>query len=350
MEKLPLETQTLYAELLEQLEILEAHRSIGSLSGCFTTKEIKGEDYYYFQYSGPGGQSKQIYIGKKTPTLEKVADRFLKEREEIKTDKGSLQRLCAQLRAGGSFVMDAASARVLKGFAESGVFHLNGVLVGTHAFTTLGSLLGVRWEHAGIRTQDIDIAGHPILHIALPQMKANIPQILESLEMGFLPVPPMNPKNPSTSFKVRGSPLRVDIFTPSFKEEETKPIPIKRFNVAAQPMPFLDNLMEKTERAAVIDGGGILVNVPNPAFFAMHKLIVMKERSAAFHSKVEKDLLQASQLFSILSEERAGDLLLAWEALEKRGKGWVQKVKAGFQVLQKKYPESFSQLKKVLNP
>jgi hypothetical protein len=42
MNRLPLETQTLYAELVEQLTALEAQRAIGHLPGCFTLKTVKG--------------------------------------------------------------------------------------------------------------------------------------------------------------------------------------------------------------------------------------------------------------------------------------------------------------------
>ena len=42
MNRLPLETQTLYAELVEQLTVLEAQRAIGHLPGCFTLKTVKG--------------------------------------------------------------------------------------------------------------------------------------------------------------------------------------------------------------------------------------------------------------------------------------------------------------------
>ena len=45
MTRQPLEIQTLYAELTEQLTALEARRSIGSISGCFVKKDIKGESY-----------------------------------------------------------------------------------------------------------------------------------------------------------------------------------------------------------------------------------------------------------------------------------------------------------------
>jgi hypothetical protein len=52
---LPLETQTLYAELLEHLMGVRAQRSIGGLTGSFAEKTIKGEKYLYWQASQPGG-------------------------------------------------------------------------------------------------------------------------------------------------------------------------------------------------------------------------------------------------------------------------------------------------------
>ena len=105
-----------------------------------------------------------------------------------------IQRLCAQLRAGDALVTDNASARVIKSMAESGVFKLGGVLVGTHAYIVLANVLGVRWDHAATRTRDIDIAGdrrfdESEISVAVPQINADIPSALESLKMGFFPVP-----------------------------------------------------------------------------------------------------------------------------------------------------------------
>ncbi|MBW1702802.1 MAG: hypothetical protein JRJ50_11915 [Deltaproteobacteria bacterium] len=337
MEKLPLETQTLYAEFMEQLLAMEAHRSIGRISGCFTTKIVKGETYYYFQYSEPGGVPRQVYVGKKIPALDRVVKRFLTDREAFKVDIQHIQRLCAQLRMGGALITDTASARVLKAFAESGVFHLNGVLVGTHAFTVLGNLLGVRWTSSAAKTQDVDIASELRLSIAVPNIQADVPQILEGLEMGFLPVPPLNPKNPSTSFKVRGKPLRVDILTPEISANDRNPVFISRFNVAAQPIRFLDYLIENPEQGAVVNGGGILLKVPTPARFAFHKLIASRERGVTMHDKVEKDIMQAAQVFSVLADERPGDLLLAWDEIERRGEGWVKRVAAGLSVMRERH-------------
>jgi len=348
MERLPLETLTLYAELMEQLMAVETHRSIGRVSGCFTTKTVKSETYYYYQYSDPGGVLRQAYIGKKTPALERVVERFLTERETFKEDMVQIHRLCAQLRLGGVLITDTASARVLKAFAESGIFHLNGVLVGTHAFTILGNLLGVRWKSSAAKTHDIDIASGSRMRVAFPNIQADLPMILERLEMGFLPVPQLDPKNPSTSFKVRGKALRVDILTPEVRPNDRSPVIIPLFNAAAQPLRFLDYLLEKPEKGAAINGGGVLVNVPTPARYAFHKLIVSGERGVPMHDKIGKDFMQAAQVFSVLADERPGDLLLAWDEIKRRGRGWVKRASAGLSAMAKHHRAEHGMLIEVL--
>ena len=190
MERLPLETQTLYAELMEHLVANEAHRAMGHLPGCFTVKRVKDKTYFYYQYSDPGGVVRQVYVGRRSETLDRLVERFHEEREAFKPDAERVQRLCAQLRAGGALLTDASSGRVLKALADSGVFFLEGVLLGTQAFSVLGNLLGMHWGHSALRTRDT--AG---MSIALPFVKADVPKSLDGLEMGFLPVPPLNPKH-----------------------------------------------------------------------------------------------------------------------------------------------------------
>ncbi len=335
MDKLPLETQTLYAELLERLTAVEAHRSVGHLSGSFVTKQVKGGIYHYFQYSDPGGQLRQIYLGKDSPSLKKALSGFQIKREDALLETKAIQRLAAQLRAGGAMMTDHASGRVLKALSDGGVFRLGGILVGTHAFAALGNSLGYRWEGAALKTQDVDIASDPILPIAVPELASDVPKILESLEMGFLPVPPLHHSHPSTAFKVRGQALRVDLLTPALKNKVGGWVPVPRWNAAAQPLPFLDFLIEGSEPAAVIDGGGILVSVPHPARFALHKLITSQERAAAFQTKVEKDLRQAAQVLKVLSEERPGDIEFAWEDIKKRGERWKSRVRKGLGAMKK---------------
>jgi len=181
---------------------------------------------------------------------------------------------------------------------------MDGVLVGTHAFLVLGNVLGVRWDGGSIRTQDIDIAAEPSLSIVFPGPGSDIPSVLEALQMGFIPVPQLDPRRPSTSFVVRGKGLRLDLLTPLRGRRVQKPVFIPRLKAAAQALPFLDFLITRPLRGAIVDGGGVLVNVPDPARFAIHKLIVSGERETVMHTRREKDLNQAAQVFSILLEDR----------------------------------------------
>jgi hypothetical protein len=341
MDKQPLENQTLYAELLEQLRAREALRTIGALEGSFVEKKVKNTCYIYFQYYDPGGTMRQLYVGKKTPDLDKLVETYRSERKIFAQEMHHIQRLCAQLRSGDALTTDHASARVINQMAESGVFRLGGILVGTHAYIVLGNVLGVFWEHAAIRTRDIDIATtqkelEEDVSLVIPQIDSDIPKALESLKMGFLPIPQFDHRQPSTSFMIRGKALRVDILTPQ-RKQQTNPVYIPRFKVAAQPLRFLDYLMEEKIQAAVVDGGGTLVNVPSPARYAIHKLIVSQERSIGAHAKKEKDLFQANQLISLLSEERPGDIRIAVESAIVRGQRWKKRVDAGLAELEKRY-------------
>lgn len=348
MERLPLETQTLYAEFLAQLLATASRRSLGQTPGCFTTKIVKKDTYYYFQYSDPGGHTRQAYIGKKTSALDALVGRFEHERTQAAIDTAPLQRLCAQLRIGGAAPTETAPARVLKALADAAIFQLGGVLIGTHAFAVLGNLLGVRWRGISLKTQDIDIAGETHLDIALPNLHIDTPRVLDSLQMGFLPVPPLNRKHPSTSFKVRGSALRVDFVTPAKRQREDKPVLINRFNVAAQPLKYLDYLLEAPQPAGIIAGDGVLVNVPNPARYALHKMLISRVRSVTDQTKAEKDIAQASELFDTLVEDRPGELALAWTALENRKDQSADALRSMLPRLLKRTPGLYKKLEAAL--
>lgn len=346
MERLPVQVQTAYAELLEQLLAMDARRSIGHAPGTFVTKKVKRRDYAYFQFSAPGSAVRQVYLGPRSAALDGMIERFGVERDAIKMDRAQILRMAAVLRAGGAGVTDAASARVVGALAEAGVFKLGGVLVGTQAFLVLGNLLGVRWSGLHARTEDVDIAGARNLEVVVPDVHADVPAALESLEMGFLPVPGLSPKTASTSFKVRGRGLRVDSLTPATSKKPTAPVHIRRFNAAATPLEFLDFILEDAQPAAVVDGGAVLVTVPSPARFALHKLLVAGDRPSAFHAKVEKDLAQAATLVHLLEDDRPGDLLLAWESA--RGRGWSRKMRAAASLLRRRSPQAYERLEAIL--
>jgi hypothetical protein len=342
----PLETQTLYAELLEHLIGVRARRSIGALTGSFVEKTIKGEKYLYWQASQPGGTTRQFYLGRRTTALDQMVQRLQNEQAAVTPDLQRVDRLAAQLRVGGAHTADQASARVVRALAESGLFDAGAVLVGTHAFVVLGNVLGVRWVSGALRTQDVDVAGSrdADIDVAVPDIEADVPSTLEGLQMGFLPVPPLDHRHPSTSFKVRGQSLRVDLLCPK-RGASDAPVFIRRFNAAAQPLAHLDYLLQMPERALFIDGGATLVNVPAPARFAFHKLLVALLRPATFQTKAEKDVMQAAQVLEALVDARPGDLAPARETL--RGTG-SPRAHAGLALLGRRHSELHARVAAIL--
>ena len=340
MVRLPLQIQTAYAELRDQLMAVEAQRGIGHTGGAFVKKTVKGKEYYYYQHVVPG-ETVQRYVGRRTPDLDRVVERFENGRALVTADKDLSQRLVAQLRAGGALATDGATSRVLAALADAAVFRLDGVLVGANAFVALGNVLGVRWESSTLRTDDIDVAGERMLEVAVPDLHADVPKALESLEMGFLPVPGLSPTSASTSFKVRGHSLRLDLLTPG-KRGAVKPVSIPRFATAAQPLPDLDYLIAESQPAAIIGGSGILVHVPTPARFALHKLLVARARPASFQTKRAKDLRQSAEMIELLAEDRPGELHVAFQALGTARR--LRSIRPALRDLARKHPNAHRSL------
>lgn len=328
---LPEATQTLQAELRERLLAEAARRSVGKAPGTFTTKALGGREYVYFQYSQPGGGYRQLYIGKNTDEVARLVKRFEKEKPDAEREREDIERLCAQTLAGAAWSMGSGPARVLKAFAEAGVFDAGAVLVGTHAFGVIGNMLGVRWA-SSMRTEDVDVAAFSLVARG---GQADAAGALERLGMGFLPVPRLDPRHPSTSFKVRGRSLRVDFLTPG---KEGPPVSLPALATSAQPLPYLDYLIEDPEKAAVLDNGGFLTLVPSPARFALHKILISSLRPAAESAKSAKDLSQAAQLLQHLEVARPGDITLAWEELTRRR--WGARLGRGLKRLVSEHPQT----------
>lgn len=327
------------------MKIREASRSLGHAPGGFISKSIKGISYIYFQASFPGGESRQVYIGKQSPDLERLIDLYAKEKKSLEEEELQLQRLCAQLRVGGALLTEVSSGRVLAALSNVGVFHGGGMLVGTHALPVLGNILGARWSLGAVQTQDIDIALPPV-QVVVPNQTDDVQTALDRLKMGFLPVPAKDPRNHSFSYKVRGQALRVDVLTPA-KGKEEAPIFFPQWNTAAQPLPYLDYLLADPIEGLIISGGPVFVKVPQPARFALHKLIVLGERWAGDSARSSKDVHQSGQVLSLLLSERSGDIVLAWEGLQARGSSWVKKMKAGMKLLGESGFQPMAELEKL---
>jgi hypothetical protein len=336
VERTDIQTRTLYAELLEQMQILEASRTIADLRGSFSTKTVKGETYVYFQHYIPGGKLNQVYVGKLNEQTEALMHEYAQGKIETEKMRESIIRLSLQIKAGCDIPIDAAMTRVISSMAEAGFFRYGGVLIGTHAYLALGVMLGAHWVRASMSTSDIDLAANRHVAIAVPKLKADIPATIDSLKMGFYPVPAMNLKHPSTTFAIRKSRLRLDILTPKTSDSDA-PVYIPRFNCAATPLQYLGYLIEEPIPAILLGTEPVMARVPHPVRYALHKLIVSQLREITSATKKEKDLLQAHQLLTILNEERPDDVSKAWEDIISRGPKWKKLVEAGNSDMERRF-------------
>jgi hypothetical protein len=121
-------------------------------------------------------------------------------------------------------------------------------------------------------------------------------------------VPELDPKNPSTSLQNNSTKVKVDFLTSS--RGSTKPVLFEDLGIAAQPLKFMDYLLAgQPIKGLVIGSYAIPVNLPDPARFAIHKLIVSQERAPHVKSKSQKDIAQAEVLLDYLVNENPGQVI-----------------------------------------
>ena len=118
----------------------------------------------------------------------------------------------------------------------------------SHAYGALVNELGI--AAPGYATQDIDVARHRRLQLALPA-GADFRSILADSGLEFVPVPGMPSHRPSASFKVPGvEALSVDVLVPG--RNLGKIVPLAELRTHAQEVPLLDFLLRDSIQTIVL--------------------------------------------------------------------------------------------------
>ena len=176
------------------------------------------------------------------------------------------------------------------------------------------------------QTQDIDIASFERLSLALDD-EASPP--LQSIlkDFAFEAAPQLQRADAWRWRQTRGD-LLVEFLTPSFDEAEGVR-PLAALKVEAQALHHLNFLIADPIAAAVPYRRGVLVQIPRPERFAIHKLIVADRRKDGPDSlKAVKDRAQAAFLIEALAEDRPDDLAEAYPDAAARGPRWRERLAA----------------------
>ena len=311
---------TAYRELLRTL----LDEVATDIRGTPTRLERNGTVYWYDSFR-IGCEVHKRYIGKASPELgARIA--WHKQLAAISNDRRqTCRRLVGILRSEQLLSVDSGTGSLLAALARAGVFRLGGTVVGTMAFRLYEAELGVRMTmDQAAMAGGIDMTSFERLSLALADLAS--PPLGEVLEgFSFELVPSLEANKVWRWRQTRGQTL-VAFLTPSFDMPESlRELPA--LGVSAQSLHHLDYLLAEPIKAAILYRSGVLVQIPRPERFAIHKLIVADRRQAGPGSpEARKDRLQAAFLVEILAEDRPDELQAVFADAMARGRPWRERI------------------------
>lgn len=293
---------------------------VSDLRGSPKLKTVGAKRYWYDQYR-LGTAVLHRYIGEDGPELRERLARRQDLARDLKANERQRARLMRVLRAETYLMADAGTGQAVSALARAGVFRLGGTLVGTQAFRLYEGELGVRigLDQAAV-TDDIDVASFERLSIALGDVvEPSLPGVFSQLK--FEPAPSLE-RGKVWRWRQTDRTTLVEFLTPSFSAEEgIRDLPA--LGVSAQSLHFLNFLIAEPLQTPLLYRSGVLVQIPRPERYAIHKLIVAdRRRDGPDALKARKDRAQAAFLIEVLSEERPDDLAEAYAAARANGPAW----------------------------
>ncbi len=337
MKRFPLTVQTTYADLLSRLQ----DDAVYSIDGTPVCHERNGRNYWYARRYVDRKQV-ETYIGPETPELLERIDKMQTDVDRLKNNQKDRVKLVKMLRQAGLLAADVQTGKILSAIAAAGAFRLRAVLIGSHAFRTYPAILGVDILEALAATEDIDVAQFDTISVAVEdQIDPAFEEVLKTVDV-FQPRPTLDHRDDTAAWRSEGGAV-VELLTPMIHAESDRHVHLPALQASAQPLKFLDYLIYETVPAAVLYRGGVLVNVPPPAKYAVHKLIVATMRTDT-SAKAAKDIAQAAALIRILAEDQPDELEAAYNQAVNNGPKWKAAVKKGARRLPKDAAEQLSGL------
>lgn len=319
---------TMVAELLERTLDAQFDADFPE-TGTFKKRTVKERGYWYYKHSEKNKDPQpEKYVGRADdPAIANRVANFARIKDDYQNRRKIVSTLSREARL---FSPESRVGDIVEALWKAGVFRLRACLIGTIAYQTYGTVLGYRIADTAMQTGDIDIAQFHSLSVGVEDSIPPILEVLQGVDEKFRPAPQLNDQLGTTRFVAKGG-LRVDFLTPNlWSDDQTgRPVTLPAMGgAAAEPLRFLDYLIHEPVRTVMLHKGGIPVLVPQPARYAVHKLIVASRRKTG-EGKDMKDLRQAHDLATALRETgRQEELNLAISEAMERGSHWKQAMEA----------------------
>ena len=322
--------QAAYSDLISSLR----DEAVASIIGTPRCETRNGRSYWYDVYR-VGSDVRKRYLGEDDAQTRDWIARHADLAARASHSAQDRQRLIRILRAEGFQPLDTPTGSLLSALTRAGTFRLGGTLVGTGAFRHYEGELGIRMRQTEIlSTGDIDIAQFERLSLTLGDTVEE-PLSTAFAELDFEPTPTLDHRS-IWRWRQSRSNIQIEFLTPSFRpEEDIRDLPA--LGVSAQSLHYLNYLIAEPIKAAALYRAGLLIQIPRPERFAIHKLIVAdRRRGGPDQIKSRKDRAQAALLIRTLAEDRPDDLREAYEDARSRGPRWEARIDASL----KRLPES----------
>jgi hypothetical protein len=308
MRAIALNLMTLYADLLQSVEMGDG------LPGSVAIKRNK----YAYVTTKDGSARIEKYLGASDdPDVKQEMERAKHAAERARSLRNTVTVLKRSRFPAPSLVL----GRILEVLSNAGLFKRGMTLVGTGAYQTYAGITGYLFPSASYTTNDADLS---LAEFVPGKDEEDIESILKRANPTFKPVWHPDDKLPKAFRSSDG--FTVDLLTRKGRSEA--PVLVKELGCAAMPLSFQEYPVEETIETVALYGTGVLVRVPTPIRFAVHKLIVAQRRKATERAKKQKDLTQARELMDIFLRIDEAALQEALDEARNRGKSWKNAINA----------------------
>ena len=338
---------SLHTAYAQAKELALAQHAVPLLTaGSIRTEARAGGRFVYryrYRYDASGKRVTE-YLGAAADAATAVK---LEQAQQEMDEQALIADYCRKLRAIRFYSADNSTLVTVASLFNAGVFGGGGVLVGTHAYGVILNELGVSASPMAM-TEDVDVARAGRIELAA-RPDDGLLGLLKQTGLPFHEVPTLKRGGPSTSFKVRGRKLRVDLLMPA-RGKPYVPIAVAELGAHAMGLPYLEYLLKDAVPSVLIGRDRIApVTVPHAGWFCLHKLALYSLRTGADNPKREKDVLQAAVLAQALTQKNDFLLTEAIEDMDSKLKTRIRPgVKRALALLGEGAPEAASLLERLV--
>lgn len=315
MRPIPLNLMTLYADLMQTV----GH---DGMAGSIATKTVGNRRYVYVTTKDGSARIERYLGAADDPAVTRQVAAFRDAAGRAKARRNTV----SLLKRARIPAPTLTQGRILQALSNAGLFSRGMTLVGTVAYQAYACVVGHVLGAAAYATNDIDLS---VAEFVARADEEDIIAILKRADPSFTPYWHADDKLPRV---FRSRDFQVDIVT-RYGRGRRSPVLVESLGCAAAALSFQEYPAEETMEVVALYDDGVLIRVPTPARFAIHKLIVARQRPATEAPKRQKDLVQAGELLDALMATDEATLLDELESARARGRGWRSAINASLKEL-----------------